>query len=239
MLRRISICSIILFSLSAHIHAQNNTGSPLAAAKAWWHAVTFGDTNYIKNNSTEKLTVTFNNGQSFTHQEIIVRVGTHNPLAKIAIEWSDITEQKPHPNTTIVTNRIEEKVGPMTHVYKFITVLVKAGSGWSVAAAQSTRELALALRISIMEAGNPEDYAGAYRTPAGMTLELVMKDTSLMMVEPSGAETKLEAIGHDLFELSTMPFAGNVRFAFVRDAQGKVKSLTRIAHVITAMPRIR
>jgi hypothetical protein len=234
-----AILFVLFLNISQYIKAQNSNSALLGAAKAWWHAVTVGDTTYIKDNSTDELTVTFNNGRSFTRKEIIYQVGSHDPFAKITSEWSDIKEQKLTPQTAIITNKIVEKIGAMSHTYKFITVIVKAGPKWKIAAAQSTRELSLAPRIPLSEAGKLEDYVGEYRTPAGMTLKIIIKDTSLVMVEPSGAENKLEPVGPSLFELSYMPFAGNVRFVFYRDAEGKVKSFTRLAHVITTMTRIK
>src|SRR5688572_20009985 len=116
---------IPFFFLSAIGNAQDNRNTtPLSAAQAWWHATTFGDTAYLKKHSTAELTVTFNNGRSFTHSEIIAQVSTHRASAPIKSEWSDIVVQTPTPKTAIVTNRIVETVRSMPHIYKFITVLV-------------------------------------------------------------------------------------------------------------------
>ena len=228
---------IIVFCLTVTANAQNN--APLAAAKAWWHATTFGDTAHLSKHSTGELTVTFNNGRSFSRSEIISQVATHNPLARITSEWSDILVQTPAPQTAIITNRIVERVGAMQHTYKFITVLVSTNSQWKVAAAQSTRELKLGTPVPVAEAGKLEDYAGAYRTPGGILLKVLLRDTSLFLVEPSGTETRLEAIAPGLFEIPQILSAGNVRFAFSRDASGSVTFMIRIAHNVTAMPRMK
>src|SRR5687768_5356799 len=179
----------------------SSNATPLSAAKAWWHATTFGDTAYLKKHSTPELTVTFNSGRSFTHSEIIAQVATHDPLARINSEWSDILVQTPTPQTAIVTNRIIETVGSMPHTYKFITVLVHRDSNWKVAAAQSTRVVELAPPFTIDEPGKLQGYAGTYRTPGGVLLTVLARDTSLIITDPSGRETRLAAIGLDLFEI--------------------------------------
>jgi hypothetical protein len=230
--------ALILFS-SINSNAQNGNDAPLAAAKAWWHAVTFGDTIHIKNHSTENVIVTFNNGRSFTYKEIIAQVSKHHPSANITLEWSESSAQLAGPQTAIITNRIVEKVGAGNNIYKFITVLVKNGKKWKVAAAQSTRELGMAKRITAKEAGDLIDYAGSYRTPGGMTMQVMANDSVLLLKEPSGTETILEPIAPGLFEFQAISFAGNVRFSFHRDATGSVVSLTRIAHNIVIMPRMK
>ncbi len=73
---------VVLFCIPVYINAQNNNDAPLAAAKAWWHALTFGDTTYIKKHSTKQLTVTFSNGRRFSRSEMIEQVAKHNPSAK-------------------------------------------------------------------------------------------------------------------------------------------------------------
>jgi hypothetical protein len=237
----IRIAAILIFlCLTATSNAQKNGHhTPLAAAKAWWHAVTFGDTAYLNKHSTGELTVTFNNGRSFTRSEIIAQVATFNSSARITSEWSHIVVQSPAPQTAIITNRIVETVGVMQHIYKFITVLVSLDSQWKIAAAQSTREVELTTPVPVAEVGKLEDYAGTYRTPGGMLLKMLLRDTSLVLVEPSGSETRLAAIAPGLFEIPQILSAGNVRFAFNRDATGSVRSMIRIAHKITTMPRVK
>ncbi|RYE57575.1 MAG: hypothetical protein EOP48_05505 [Sphingobacteriales bacterium] len=230
--------SFIVASLLCMAQKEGDT-SAIGEAKAWWNAVTFGDTAYLKTHSTAGLTVTFNSGRSFNHAEIIRQVATHDPKAPIKAEWSQAELQSPSPTTAIVTNRVIETVGKTPHIYKFITVLIRNNSGWIVAAAQSTREIQLAPAIPVKEAGNLVDFAGSYKTPAGLTLTTVIRDTSLVLVEPSGAETRLEAIGPGIFEIPKILSAGNVRFVFSRDESGKVVSVIRVAHLITTMKRLQ
>ena len=216
----------------------NNDLSALEVSKAWWHAIA-GDTSFIKKHSTGELTVTFNNGRSFNGAEIIAHIATNKSSSLIKSEWSDEIVQNPTPQTAIISNRVVETVGAVQHIYKFITVLVRKDSIWKVAAAQSTRVLELAPPVPVEEAGKLEDFAGSYRTPGGMILKILVREVSLVLVEPSGSETKLEAIGPGLFEIPKIIFAGNVRFSFSRNDSGQVVSMTRIAHKITNMPRIK
>jgi hypothetical protein len=81
-----------------------------SAAKAWWRALTFGDTTYLKNNSTTKLMVTLSIGRRFDRQAIITQASQHNPSAKIVLEWSEEVLQRPNRQTAIVTHRMLEKV---------------------------------------------------------------------------------------------------------------------------------
>jgi hypothetical protein len=232
----LSVCFIVASAISK---AQNsNDTSAIAAARAWWHAVTFGDTLKVKRYSTERLTVTFNNGRSFHHSEFIKQIATHNAAAPVKAEWTEIVQQLPGSNKAIVTNRIVETVGKMQHVYRFITVLTFINSTWMVAAAQSTRVLELSPPIPLSSAGNLNDFVGSFGTPGGLVLKTALKDSSFVVIEPSGAETKLAAIGPGLFEIPQILFAGNVRFSFTRDNTGEVTHMIRVAHKIMTLPRI-
>ncbi|RYY96334.1 MAG: hypothetical protein EOO11_13725 [Chitinophagaceae bacterium] len=227
---------LLLLCIGLHSRAQQHDAAD--AAKRWWHAVTFGDTAYVRAHSTGGLTVTFSNGRSFTHAAFLAQVAKHDPAAKITSEWPEVQAQFPAPKTAVLTSRVVERVGAQPNLLKYLTVLVSTDSGWQVAAAQSTRELELAPRLPAAGAGQPGDYAGAYRTPGGITLRVQQRDSTLLLIEPSGTETKLEPIGHGLFEGPVLLFAGNVRFAFNRDSTGKVVALTRIAHRVITMPRV-
>ena len=79
--------------------------SAIADAQAWWHAITFGDTSYVKTHSTAQLTVTFNSGRSFNYAEIIKQIAGYDPKAPIKAEWSQMVQQSPTSTTAIVTNR--------------------------------------------------------------------------------------------------------------------------------------
>jgi hypothetical protein len=228
----------VLFCIPICINAQNKNDAELAVAKAWWHALAFGDANNLKKHSTKELTVTLSNGRRFTHSQMIDQIAKHDPLAKITLEWTDIIKLSPNPQTAIITGRITEMMRGTPGLFKFITILTKADSEWKVAAAQSTREIELSKRIRGAEAGNLQDYAGKYRTPAGTTLSVVVRDTSLIITDPSGAESPLEAIGPGLFEPPALHTVGNVRIVFGRDSTGRVNSLSRITNKVTTMLRI-
>ena len=73
----------------------------------------------------------------------------------------------------------------------------------------------------------------------GATLSVVVRDTLLILIDPSGAESPLEAIGPGLFEPPALHTVGNVRLVFGRDATGHVTSLSRITNKVTTMPRIQ
>lgn len=217
--------------------AQNINDAQVVAAKAWWHAFYLSDTNYIKTNSTNELTVTYPNGRSFSLKQLNAQIG--NPDPKITSEWYDINMQMPNPQTAIITNRVIEAKGTNTGIFKFITVLVQVRSKWKIAAVQSTRFLELSPRVSESLAGKLEDYSGKYRTPSGAILSVVVRDTSLVIVDPSGGEAPLEAIGPGLFEPPTVPYIGNVRIFFSRDATGRVTSLNRVTNNVITMTRIQ
>jgi hypothetical protein len=219
------------------VMAQRDSSKALSAARAWWHAVTFGDTAYLNSHSKQQLTVVFNNGLRFSRAGIIEKVATHDPAANIKQEWSDIFIQMPVSKTAVVHNRIVEKVGAVTHVYQFITVLVKDGKEWKVSAAQSTRILELAARVDLGGAGNLAAFTGDYNTPGGQILKISIKDSSLVLTEPSGVTSLLVPVGPGLFEIPAILSAGNVRFSFNRDDTGTVQSMTRITHKITTMKR--
>lgn len=233
----LSACCLVVSLLSKA--QKKGDSSAIADAKAWWHAVTFGDTSYLVRRSSAELTVTFNSGRSFNHAEIIKQVATHDPKAQIKAEWFEAKQQSLNATTAIVTNRVVETLGKTPHVYKYITVLIRSNTGWLVAAAQSTRVIQLAPAVPVIEVGNLLDFTGSYKTPAGIILTTAIRDTSLVLVEPSGAETRLEAIGPGLFEIPKILSAGNVRFVFSRDASGKVTSMTRVAHLIVTMKRLQ
>lgn len=170
---------------------------------------------------------------------MIEQVAKHNPSAKITAEWSDIIKQSPNPLTAIITSRVIETIRGTPGILKFMTVLSKIGSEWKVAAAQSTKEIELSTRIPNAGAGNLQDYAGKYRTPIGATLTVIVRDTLLILIDPSGAESPLEAIGPGLFEPPALHTVGNVRIVFGRDATGHVTSLSRITNKVTTLYRIQ
>lgn len=239
MLKKLSLIFMVLPCLLMQANAQPKNDSLIAAAKAWWHALTFGDTSYVKDHSTEGLTVTYNSGRSFTRAEILAQMAYYSASAPITADWSNILVQSPISQTSIVTNEVVETVGKTANLYRWITVLVLVRSQWKVAAVQSTRKIEIAPGIPLTEAGDPASYPGSYRTPAGGILTLALRDSCLILTDPSGQETKLSAIGPDLFEIPAILSAGNVRFSFARDGNGKIISMTRIANKIMTMLKVK
>lgn len=66
----------------------------------------------------------------------------------------------------------------------------------------------------------------------------MLRDATLILIDPAGAETRLEPIGTELFEAPGVSFQGLIRFAFARGRDGKVVSLTRITSEIATFPRV-
>ena len=229
---------ILLMNICMLSNARNSDDSLVSAAKNWWKASTFGDSNFVKERSTEGLRVTYNNGRSFTRNEFMKELARYSSSSQISSEWSDVEVQWLSPQSACVTARVLEVAGRTPNNYRFLTVLVRTNSKWKVAAAQSTRELDLSPRVPIAESGKPSSYPGSYRTPGGTVLNVQLRDSSLALIEPSGTETMLVPIGPDLFEIPAILTAGNVRFSFGRDGNGKITSMTRIAAKLITMPRV-
>ncbi|HEU0080360.1 MAG TPA: hypothetical protein VFQ76_22115, partial [Longimicrobiaceae bacterium] len=124
--------------------------------------------------------------------------------------------------------------------YRYLTLLQRDGAGWRVAAAQSSRELALTPRVPAAAAGALADFAGSYSTPRGAALRVLARDSVLVLVEPSGLEIPMEPIGPGLFEFGYVSLGnGIVRFSFPRDAAGRVTALVRLLPgSLTTFPRI-
>jgi hypothetical protein len=72
-------------------------------------------------------------------------------------------------------------------------------------------------------------------------LRIVAQDSALALIEPSGAELRIEPIGPGLFEFTELsPSNGIVRFAFTRDAAGAVVAFSRLVPgAVNTFPRIR
>ena len=71
-------------------------------------------------------------------------------------------------------------------------------------------------------------------------LRIVARDSTLALVDPTGAESVLEPIGPALFELPALyDGIGLLRYVFTRDASGRVTALSRLIYgsVIT-WPRV-
>jgi hypothetical protein len=153
---------------------------------------------------------------------------------------SDETVRFLAPNVAIVTSRFKETAGRGFSTYRYTNVFQRVGADWRVTAAQSTREVAYSARVALDVAGSLEDFAGSYRTPRNLALQVTHRDSTLVLKEPSGKELGLAPVGPALFELTGLsPANGIVRVAFTRDDTGRVTSMSRIIFgAVDTFPRI-
>lgn len=76
-------------------------------------------------------------------------------------------------------------------------------------------------------AASLDDFAGSYRTPRGLALDMKAADDFLTLREPSGLTLRLEPIGPNLFEADYVAPGGWItRYSFDRDATCSVVSLS-------------
>jgi hypothetical protein len=159
---------------------------------------------------------------------------------ELTVAWADESVRSPARGVAVVTSRVTETAGPTSSTYRYLTVLARGASGWRVVAAHSTREAAFAPRAFAAAAAELTDFAGAYRTPRGLTLRVVVRDSALALVEPSGRELRIEPVGPGLFELPALsPANGVVRLLFTRDRGGRVTALSQLVPAgVNTFPRV-
>jgi hypothetical protein len=220
--------------------APGDTAGALAAQRGWWRAFVVADTAYLRARTSPELSLTLSGGRTYDRPAMLVQAATHTRGAGLEIGWAEESVRLAAPGVALVTSRGTEADGPRVAAYRYLTVLRRDGAGWRVTAAQSTRELAPTPRVPAAAAGPPADFAGAYRTPRGGVLRVVARDSALVLVEPSGQEVRMEPIGPGLFELDYVTMgSGIVRFAFPRDAGGRVTALVRlVTGMATTFPRM-
>lgn len=212
----------------------------LAMQRDWWRAFAVADTAYLQAHTAPRLALTLSSGLTFDRAGAIAQAARHTNGSRLGMDWGEQAVRVASPSTLVLTARVTETEGQTATTYRYLTVLERTGPEWRVAAAQSTRELAFTPRLPAAAAGPLADYAGGYRTPRGGTLQVVVRDSALGLVEPSGQELPLEPIGPSLFEFRELsPANGIVRFVFTRDESGRVAALVRLipGHVNT-FPRI-
>jgi hypothetical protein len=210
---------------------------PLTVSKAWWNAFSTGDVAYLTARTTRSASVTLNNGRGLNREELLADAVTH-AHATVGATWSDEVVRELGEGAVAVTVRVTETVGSRVAHYRYISVLQCNSGTWQIAVAQSTRELRETVRVPISIAGNLQDFAGEYRTPAGKTVQLFADASGLLLVDPSGARTRLEPIGPALFEAGGISVQGLIRFSFVRNTEGAVVALNRVATEVITFPRI-
>lgn len=220
--------------------AAGDTAGALAAQRDWWRAFVVADTAHLRARTAPAFSLTLSGGRTFDRSAMLAQAATHTLGARLEIGWAEEAVRPVAPGVALVTSRATEADGPTVAAFRYLTVLRRDGAGWRVAAAQSTRELAPTPRVPTAAAGAPADFAGSYRTPRGGVLRVVARDSALVLVEPSGQEVRMEPIGPGLFELDYVSLgSGIVRFAFPRDAGGRVTALVRlVTGAATLFPRI-
>ena len=221
------------------VPAAPDTAGAVTAQRAWWRAFVLADTAYLRANSTPTLILTLSSGKTFGRDAALAEAASHTTGGAVSVRWEDETVRSPGQSVVVVTSRVTETVGPTSSTYRYLTVLERGPTGWRVAAAQSTRELAFAPRAYAAAASELADFAGAYRTPRGLMLHVAVQDSALALTEPSGKELRLEPIGPGLFEFTALsPANGVVRLLFTRDAAGRVTGLSQLVPSgVTTFPR--
>jgi glyoxylase-like metal-dependent hydrolase (beta-lactamase superfamily II) len=214
----------------------------IAAQRAWWRAFTVADTAALAAHSAPGLTLTLSSGRTLDRATTFTESASFTTGTRLSLEWSGETVRPLAGGRSVaVSARMTEIDGRTVNVFRYLTVLERADHGaWRVAMAQSTREVGPAARVSREVAGPLDGYAGRYRVPSGAAITIAVEDSALRFTEPSGATLRLEAIGPGVFESTRLSASnGIVRFAFARDASGRVTALSRvIASGIMTFPRI-
>jgi hypothetical protein len=206
-----------------------DTAGAVAAQRAWWRALLLADTAYLRGHSVPTLSLTLSSGRTFDRDAALAEAASHTTGGEVSVRWADEAVRTLAPAAVVVTSRVTETVGPTSTAYRYLTVLARGASGWRVVAAQSTREAVFAPRAYAATAGELADYAGAYRTPRGLALRVVQRDSALALVEPSGRELRMEPIAPGLFEFTALsPANGVVRLLFTRDGSGRVTALSQL-----------
>lgn len=204
--------------------------SALAEHHRWWRAFAEGDTAYLQAHTAPVFAVTVSTGRTYDRAGMLARAATHANQGDLRMEWSEESTRFPAPGVAVVTSRVGEAVGPRTAFFRYLTVLERGPGGWRVAMGQTTREAAPMPRAGASVAGPLGDYAGEYRTPRGGGVRVVVRDSALGLVDPSGQEVPLVPVGPALFEYHSPEGVNSiVRFVFTRDASGRIAAVLRLA----------
>jgi hypothetical protein len=220
--------------------AVEDTAGALAVERGWWRAFALADTAYLGARSAPALSLTLSSGRTHDRVGMLREAATHTNGARLGMRWSEEVVRFPAPHIALVSSRMTATLGAASTDYRYLTVLERRGGAWQVAAAQSTREAAFSPRTYAAAAATLADFAGAYHTPRGLALRVAVRDSALVMVEPSGSEVRLEPVGPGLFELPALsPVNGVVRLLFARDPAGRVASLSQLVPSgVTTFPRL-
>jgi hypothetical protein len=231
--------SIALFAgACASRPAATSTGDLLQLHRGWWAAVAASDTGYVRAHSSPELFATFSSGKSVGVGELTREAAPTGRPAPV-LECDEEMVRYSGSASAVVTSTCSETQGQFSSTYRFLTVLTRSAEGWKVSVAQSTARQILTPRTKPTQP--LADFAGAYRTPRGRTLDVTAGDDSLTLREPSGLELRLEPIGPDLFEANYVAPGGWItRYSFARDDRGAVASLNVLSPgVVSTFPRNR
>ncbi len=206
------------------IHIPDSTET-LRLAHAWWRAFTLGDTAYLERNTGADLVLVLSTGKSYNRTDMLHAAAAHGAQAIPVGPALDAKVLLVSPSGVVVANSIRE--GNST--YRYLTVLQRAGAGWGVVGAQSTRVPLIAVRVPSSVSGALRDYAGNYRGGQGGTVRIAPADSGLTLIQPNGEQLRLEPIGPGLFEAVISTTSNlTMQFLFARDDRGQVASLSRI-----------
>ena len=209
-------------------------------AERWWRAFTLGDTAYLRQHTSRRLTLTLSNGQMLDRDRLLREAATHVPKPSTFVRPAADVVALPVGSAIVVTSSVTEGSQGGSNAFRYLAVLERTDSVWLVVAAHSTRAIALTPRVASSAAGELADYSGRYRGQNGGELRVVVRDSTLGFIDPSGAELRLEPIGPALFEMPTLyDGLAVVRFAFARDATGRVTSMSRLIYgSVISWPRL-
>jgi hypothetical protein len=213
----------------------------IAVSSEWWHAITFGDTAYLRDHTSARIKLTTSGGQQFDSSSLIVDVATHRPKPSAFAAPENARVIYSTPLTVIVESTIKEGTQGGANEYRYLTVFGREEAKWLVVAAQSTRVLSLTPRVAPTAVEDVTPYEGQYRGGGGGLLRVVKRGAVLVLIDPAGAETVLEPIGPGMFEMPRLyDGIAIVRFVFTRDDHGAVSSLSRLIYSsVTTWPRAR
>lgn len=219
--------------------AKDGADGPLAVSRAWWTEFATGNTVALDGRTAPLFSWTASNGRTFDRAATLAKAAMHDPKARILFDWKDGAARLLGTTSAVVTNRIVETIRttpPAT--YRYVAVTECSDGYWRVTAAQSTREAELSPRLPTLNADDLHDFVGSYRAASGRALKIEAAADALILTDPSGAKTRFETVGRDLFEASEVSGAGVIRFVFHRSGNGEVVAFSRLASNITLFPRI-
>jgi hypothetical protein len=238
MFKRFSVLLLLLLStvpMLAQASPCEGDKDALTASRDWWRAYATGDLAFLEERTASQFSWTSSIGSTYDRKATLAKAASHD--LEVVFDWKEGAVHNLGPASAIVTNRLIETITKTPPAaYRSLAVLECSGGRWRVAAAQSTRETELSIRVPD---ANPalHEFAGGYQAPGGI-LQISTDGAALVLTDPAGRRTRLESVGTHLFEPSAVAAAGAIRFVFHRGTDGKVASMTRIASTITTFPRL-